>query len=80
MQTLAGQIKQTLALDATDEDAPRAAGITAFATVAIGSTFEADRPVTVALKSLGVRRVMGKAITEQQRDILFEFGFPKSRC
>jgi hypothetical protein len=44
-QTLAGQINQALALDATDEDAPRAAGI-----------------------------------TERQRDILLEFGVPKSRC
>jgi trk system potassium uptake protein TrkA len=76
VQHLADDLTQTVALDATDEDALRAIDITAFDTVvvAIGDDFESDLMATVALKSLGVRRVICKALTERQKAILLKVG------
>lgn len=76
VQRLADAITQTVALDSTDEEALRAVGVMSFDTVvvAIGTSFEANLLTTVALKSLGVRRVICKALTERQRDILLKIG------
>lgn len=76
VQDLADELTQTVALDATDEDALRAIDITSFDTVvvAIGADFESDLMATVALKSLGVRRVICKALTERQKAILLKVG------
>lgn len=76
VQSLADELTQTVALDATDEEALRAIDITAFDTVvvAIGADFESDLMATVALKSLGVRRVICKALTERQKAILLKVG------
>ncbi len=76
VQHLADDLTQTVALDATDENALRAIDITAFDTVvvAIGADFESDLMATVALKSLGVRRVICKALTERQKSILLKVG------
>jgi trk system potassium uptake protein TrkA len=76
VQRLADDLTQTVALDATDEDALRAIDITAFDTVvvAIGADFESGLMATVALKILGVRRVICKALTERQKSILLKVG------
>lgn len=76
VQRYADRLTQTVALDSTDENALRAVDIPAFDTVvvAIGSDFEANVITTVALKSLGVRRVISKALTERQRNILLRVG------
>lgn len=76
VQHLADDLTQTVALDATDEDALRAIDITAFdaVVVAIGADFESNLMATVALKSLGVRRVICKALTERQKAILLKVG------
>jgi trk system potassium uptake protein TrkA len=76
VQRLADEITQTVALDATDEDALRAVDIKAFDTVivSIGDSFESNIMATVILKSLGVRRVISKAATERQRTILLAVG------
>ncbi len=76
VQSLADDLTQTVALDATDEAALRAIDITSFDTVVvgIGADFESDLMATVALKSLGVRRVICKALTERQRAILLKVG------
>lgn len=76
VQSLADDLTQTVALDATNEDALRAIDITSFDTVvvAIGADFESDLMATVALKSLGVRRVICKALTERQKAILLKVG------
>ena len=76
VQNLADDLTQTVALDATDEDALRAIDITAFdaVVVAIGADFESNLMATVALKSLGVRRVICKALTERQKAILLKVG------
>lgn len=76
VQRLADSVTQTVALDSTDEDALRAVGVTSFDTVvvAIGTSFEANLLTTVALKALGIKNVICKALTEQQRDILLRVG------
>lgn len=76
VQRYADRLTQTVALDSTDENALRAVDIATFETVvvAIGSDFEANVITTVALKSLGVRRVISKALTERQRAILLRVG------
>jgi trk system potassium uptake protein len=76
VQQLSESIPQTVALDATDEDALADVGITSFDTVivAIGTSFEANLLATSALKSLGVRHVICKATTKRQRTILLRIG------
>lgn len=76
VQGLADELTQTVALDATDEDALRAVDITSFdaVVVAIGADFESDLMATVALKSLGVRRIICKALSERQKSILLKVG------
>lgn len=76
VQDLAEAVTQAVALDATDADALRAAGVEAFDTaiVAIGADFESSVLVTVLLKELGVRRVICKALTERQKTVLLRVG------
>lgn len=76
VQRLADRCTQMVALDSTDEEALRAVDIASFDTVvvAIGSNFESNLMTTVALKSLGVRHVVCKALTERQRAILERVG------
>lgn len=76
VQTLADQITQIVALDSTNEEALRAVDITSFDTVvvAIGSNFEGNLMTTVTLKSLGVQRVVCKAVSERQQQILLRVG------
>lgn len=76
VQHLSDQITQIVALDSTNEDALRAVDITSFETVvvAIGTHFENNLLTTVTLKSLGVRRVVCKAVSERQQQILLRVG------
>ncbi len=76
VQEFADELTQTVSLDATDEDALRAIDIAAFDTVvvAIGADFESNLMATVALKSLGVRHVVCKALSERQQAILLKVG------
>ena len=76
VQRLADELTQTLNLDATDDIALQEAGIQNFDTVvvAIGSDFESNILATVALKSLGVRWVVCKALTFRQKTILQQIG------
>jgi trk system potassium uptake protein TrkA len=74
------QVSQTLAhvvqLDATNIDALREVGAELFdtAVVCIGSDFEANLLATVVLRKLGVRRVVTKATTVTQQEILQRVG------
>ncbi|MBN8655969.1 MAG: TrkA family potassium uptake protein [Anaerolineae bacterium] len=79
VQKLADPLTQALVLDATDENALRAADIGTFdvAIVAIGSDFESNILATTALKAVGVRRIICKALTERQRSILLRVGADK---
>jgi len=76
VQRLSDQLAQTIALDSTDENALRQADITSFDTVvvAIGTNFEANLMTTVALKAMGVRMVIAKALNERQRAVLLRVG------
>jgi len=76
VQQFADELTQTVALDATDEDALRAIDIASFDTVvvAIGADFESNLMATVALKSLGVRRIVCKALSQRQQAILLKVG------
>jgi trk system potassium uptake protein len=69
-------LTQTITLDATDEDALRAIDITSFDTVVVSMAehFESSVLATVALKSLGVKRIICKALSERQADILLRIG------
>jgi trk system potassium uptake protein len=65
-----------VALDATDEAALAAIDIASFDTVVVSMAehFESSVLTTVALKSLGVKRVICKALSERQADILQRVG------
>ena len=79
VQSLADDLTQTLTFDATDENALRAVDIASFDTVivAIGADFEANLMATVALKAVGVKRIICKALTERQKTILLRVGADK---
>jgi len=76
VQAMADEVTQAVALDATDEDALQAVDIHSFDTVivAIGTDFESNLLTTLALKSLGVRRIVCKALTERHRTALLAVG------
>jgi trk system potassium uptake protein TrkA len=63
-------------LDATNIEALREAGVEGFETgiACIGTDFEANLLATVSLRKLGVRRVMAKAHTTTQQEILQRVG------
>ena len=75
-QQFADELTQTVALDSTDEEALRAVDITSFDTVivGIGADFESSLLTTVALRSVGVRRIVCKALSERQQSILLKVG------
>jgi trk system potassium uptake protein TrkA len=79
VQSLADELTQTLSFDAADENALRAVDIASFDTVivAIGSDFEANLMATAALKAVGVKRIICKALTERQKTILLRIGADK---
>lgn len=76
VQALADDLSQTVALDATDEDALATVSISDFDTVvvAIADDFESNLMITVLLKEIGVKHVICKASTERQRAILERVG------
>jgi trk system potassium uptake protein len=76
VQQYADRLTQTIALDATDEAALKAIDIASFDTVVVSMAehFESSVLATVALKTLGVRRVICKAQSERQAEILMKIG------
>ena len=76
VQSLADELTQVVAMDATDEDALRAVDISSFdvVVVAIGSSLENNLMTTLALKSLAVKRIVCKATSEKQRSVLLAIG------
>lgn len=73
---VAPYVTHALQLDASDEDALRAAGAADFrnAIVAISSQTEASIFATMALKRLGVRQVIAKAGSQLHGEILARIG------
>ncbi len=76
VQTVLDLCTQAVILDSTNEDALRELGIGEFDTVvvAIGADFESNLITTAALKAIGVRRVICKALSTRQKDILLRIG------
>lgn len=76
VQYISDACTQAVVVDSTSEEALRSLDIAAFDTVviAIGSDFESNLITAVALKSLGVKRVICKALSQRQKDILLRIG------
>ncbi len=76
VQAILDVCTQAVILDSTNEDALRELDIGAFDTVvvAIGTDFESNLITTAALKAIGVRRVICKALSTRQKDILLRIG------
>ena len=75
VQSLAEQLTDVVEADACDETALRTIGVGDFdaVIVAIGD-FEANLLAVVALRHLGVRNVIAKALTDRQSEILQKIG------
>ena len=76
VQSIVDQVTHAATLDCSNEEALRDIDIGTFDTVivAIGNDFEANLLTTVNLKNLGVRRIICKAQTSRQCDILLRLG------
>ena len=76
VQELSKELPHIVQIDATNMDALREIGADHFDTsvVCIGYNFESNLLATVLLRKLGVRRVITKAGTRTQRDILLQVG------
>lgn len=76
VQHLSTILPHVVALDATNIDALRQVGVEHFDTglVCIGTDFESNLLASVLLQQLGVKRVIAKARTRTQRDILLRVG------
>ncbi len=76
VQSVSAELPDVLIMDATDEDALRAAGVTDFdvAIVAIETHFENRILVTDTLKQLGISTIICKALTERNKRILMRVG------
>jgi trk system potassium uptake protein len=72
VQALSVDLPHVIQIDATSEDALREIGADHFDTgiVCIGTDFESNMLATVLLRRLGVRRIIAKARTRTQREIL----------
>lgn len=76
VQHLSTVLPHVVQLDATNLDALRQVGVENFDTglVCIGTDFESNLLATVLLRQLGVKRVIAKARTRTQREILLKVG------
>lgn len=76
VQALSNELPHVLQVDATNIEALRQAGVETFDTglVCIGTDFESNLLATVILRQLGVKRVITKALTRTQREILLKVG------
>lgn len=76
VQQVSNVLPHVIQLDATDIDALREVGAEDFDTgiVCIGTDFESNLLATVNLRKLGVRRVISKARTVTQQEVLLRVG------
>ncbi len=76
VQEMSNSLPNVIHLDATNVDALRQAGVDAFdvGLVCIGTDFESNILATVLLRRLGVKRVISKARTRTQKEILLRVG------
>jgi trk system potassium uptake protein len=76
VQDLSASLPHVIHMDATNYDALRQAGVDAFDTglVCVGTDFESNILAAVLLRRLGVKRVIAKARTRTQKEILLRVG------
>jgi trk system potassium uptake protein TrkA len=75
VQELAEQLDDVVEADACDEDALRLIGISDFDTVVVAiGEFEANLLAVVAVRHLGARYMVAKALTPRQAEILLKIG------
>ena len=76
VQAISGDVPNIVHIDATSMDALREIGADHFdiGVVCIGTDFESNLLATVLLRKIGVRRVIAKARTRTQREILLQVG------
>jgi len=76
VQRLSNQLPHVVHMDTTNKEGLIELGVENFDTgiVCVGSDFESNMLATVLLRQLGVRRVICKARTRTQRDILLTIG------
>lgn len=76
VQLLSSTLPYVVQLDSTNVDALRQAGVDGFdtAVVCIGEDFESNLLTTVLMRRLGVKRVLAKARTMTQKEILLQVG------
>lgn len=76
VQRLSNRLPHVVQMDATNREGYLELGISNFDTgmVCIGSDFESNMLATVILRQLGVRRVICKARTRTQKEILLKIG------
>ncbi len=76
VQAISGDVPNIVHIDATSIGALREIGADHFDTgvVCIGTDFESNLLATVLLRKVGVRRVIAKARTRTQREILLQVG------
>ncbi|MBX2997502.1 MAG: TrkA family potassium uptake protein [Caldilineaceae bacterium] len=76
VQHLSGVLPHVVQMDATNIDALRQIGVENFDTglICIGVDFESNLLATVLLRQLGVKRIIAKARTRTQREILLKVG------
>jgi len=79
VQRISEYVSNAVQLDATDEKALRSIGIEGadVAIVSIGEQMEASILVTMALKEMGIKTVVAKAVTETHGKILARVGADK---
>lgn len=79
VQRISDYVSSAVQLDATDEKALKSIGIEGVdvAIVSIGEQMEASILVTMALKEMGVKTVVAKALTESHGKILARVGADK---
>ncbi len=79
VQQMSDYVSSAIQLDATDEKALRSVGLEGVdvAIVSIGEQMEASILVTMALKEMGIRTVVAKALTESHGKILSRVGADK---
>ena len=76
VQRLSNELPHVVHMDATNKEGYIELGVDNFDTalVCVGSDFEVNMLTTVILRQLGVRRIICKARTRTQRDILLKIG------
>jgi len=76
IQDVAEYVTNAVCIDATDEKALKNVGMQSVdvAVIAIGKSLEASILVTLALKDLGVSKIIAKAVSENQGKVLDKLG------